>query len=43
MPHIWAFIGIGGDYFSYLAQTPAPMLIGGALLLFVKDPEKAAQ
>ena len=25
MPHIWAFIGIGGDYFSYLAQTPAPV------------------
>ncbi len=34
MPHIWAFIGIGGDYFSYLAQTPAPMLIGGALAGF---------
>ena len=34
MPHIWAFVGIGGDYFSYLAQTPAPMLIGGALAGF---------
>ncbi len=34
MPHIWAFIGIGGDYFSYLAATPAPMLIGGALAGF---------
>ena len=31
MPHIWAFIGIGGDYLKYLAETPLPMLVGGAL------------
>lgn len=34
MPHIWAFIGIGGDYFTYLAETPLPMLAGGALAGF---------
>ncbi|MBM6906745.1 rhamnose/proton symporter RhaT [Collinsella tanakaei] len=34
MPHIWAFIGIGGDYFQYLAATPLPMLAGGALAGF---------
>lgn len=34
MPHIWAFIGIGGDYFSYLVATPVPMLLGGALAGF---------
>ena len=38
MPHIWAFIGIGGDYFSYLAQTPAPMLIGGEVFGFENLP-----
>ncbi len=34
MPHIWALIGIGGDYFSYLASTPLPQLLGGALAGF---------
>lgn len=34
MPHIWAFIGIGDNYFTYLQQTPMPMLIGGALAGF---------
>jgi L-rhamnose-H+ transport protein len=34
MPHIWALIGIGGDYFSYLTATPAPKLIGGAVAGF---------
>jgi len=34
MPHIWAFIGIGGNYFDYIAQTPTSELIGGALAGF---------
>lgn len=34
MPHIWVAVGIGGDYFKYLFQTPTPQLIGGALAGF---------